>query len=301
MLVPYILLWGNGYALINRERGGSRRPKEILPLHPSRVEVEIKNGRKEYKVDGSILVDQDDMIHVMGLSLDGITGKGIVECAKDNLGVGKAAEEFGANFFSKGGSLIGVLETDRIVDDKGQQRLRKNWNDTYAGTDGAKTAILEQGMKYKSISIPPEQAQFLGTRKFTPTEVARWFNLPPHMIADMERATFSNIDAMDLNYVKHSILPYAVNIEQELDRKLLRVDEQNTHAFKFNLDGLLRGDIKTRFESYKIGMQNGFMNANEARAKENMNPYDGGDTYWMQTNTAPIINGTNQNNDGTDN
>ena len=157
--------------------------------------------------------------------------------------------------------------------------------------------ILEQGLKYMQTSVPPDSAQFLESRQFSISDIARWFKLPPHMIGDLENATFSNIEQQDLNFVKYSILPYVENMEQELNCKLFRENEQGTVYVNMNLEGLLRGDITTRVEAYQKLIQNGVMTPNEARSKEGMNPIDGLDNTWMNVAAAPIINGTNQQTD----
>ena len=155
--------------------------------------------------------------------------------------------------------------------------------------------ILEEGLKWASTSIPPDSAQFLQTREFSVVDVARWFNLPPHKLKDLARATFSNIEEQSLEFVKESLLPMIVMMEQELNRKLLRESEKGTFYFKFNLDGILRGDIKTRTEAYKNLMAVGAISPNEIRQKEEMNPYEGGDSRFMQLNSSPINSeGTNQ-------
>jgi HK97 family phage portal protein len=306
IIIPRVLLWGNGYAIIEYEGKGSRRPKSILPVPSDNVEVNVIDGVLIYtiKIEGQqdLILDQTSVLHFRGLGND-IKGKSVIDYASENLGLGKAAEEFGAKFFGNGANMNGVLTTDQVLGDKARENLRTSWHGSNGGmTNAQKTSVLEQGLKYQSITIPPDQAQFLATREFSITDIARWFSVPPHKIADLNVATISNIEQQDLNFVKQAILPYCVNIEQELNRKLLRESEKGTYFFKKNLDALLRADIKTRYEVYKTGIQNAILSPNEVRALEELNPYDGGDSHWMQTNTAPIDeNGTNQNNDNTKN
>jgi len=297
--IPHILLWGNSYNLIEFEKGGSFRPKAILPVHPKNVQkVEIQRGVLVYHIaldDGEkFVVDQSQMLHFRCQG-DNLMGKSVIDVARDNLGAAKATDDFGGAFYRNSASLNGVLTTDVSLNDKAYENIKKSWDKAHKGVNNANsTAILEQGLKYQSITMSPENAQFLETKRFAIEDIARWFKLPPHTIADLSHATFTNIDAQDLNLVKHSILPLVVMMEQEIDRKLFREQEKQTTYVKFNLEGLLRGDIKTRFEAYKIGIQNGFMTLNEARAKEDMNPMEGLDNTWMQLNTAPIVDGTNQ-------
>ena len=299
IFIPQLLLWGNSINLIEFQKGGSRRPIALMPLHPSTInKIELDdNENLIYFIeldDRKLKVDSTQVLHFRGKG-DNIWGKSVIDYAKDNLGLGKATEDFGAAFYKNGANANGILMSDNALDKKAYQNLEKSWNKSHKGANKShKTAILEQGMKYETISIPQDSAQFIETKRFSIEDIARWFKLPPHMIADLSRATFTNIDAQDLNLVKHSILPMVINIEQEIDRKLFREQEKSDHYIKMNLEGLLRGDIKTRYEAHRVGIQNGFMTPNEARRLEGMNPIEGLDNTWMQTNTAPIINGTNQ-------
>lgn len=298
VMIPHLLLRGNAYALIEFDNV-SKRPKALLPVHPDMVTPVLDGGvilyEVKFKDNTSIVVDQTSMLHFRGLGDDIEQGKSVIDYARDNLGLTKAAEDFGSAFFKNGASTTGVLETDTPLSDKAYENLRRSFRSRQGGLENAaKTMILEQGMKWKSISIPPNDAQFLETRQFGVIDVARWFKVPPHKIYDLAKATFSNIEEQNLDYVKQTIVSRAINIEQELNRKLLRESEKPRMFFRLNVDGLLRGDIKTRYEAHKIGMQNGWLSANEIRNKEELNPYEGGDTYWMQTNTAPIVDGTNQ-------
>lgn len=299
--IPQLLLWGNSYSLIEFEGGGSRRPKSILPIHPSMVTVNLLDGKLVYtiKAEGmqDVTVDQTQMLHFRGLG-DNIEGKSIIDYAKDNLGLGKAAEEFGSAFFKNGASTSGVLSTEQTLNDKSIKNLRDSYNDNYTGVNNSnKMMILEQGLKYNQTSVAPDSAQFLETREFSILDIARWLKLPPHMIGDLTNANFNNMSQQDLNFVKYSILPYVENMEQEMNCKLLRENEQSNTYINMNLDGLLRGDIATRVEAYQTGIQNGWMTPNEARIKEGLNPIEGLDDTWMNIATAPIVNGTNQQSD----
>lgn len=302
IIMPHLLLWGNSYNLIEFEKGGSRRPVALLPIHPSKVEVKQIDGVLVYTVKlerTTIRVDQSQMLHIRGLG-DEIVGKSVIDYAKNNLGLGKSAEDFGAKFFENGATASGVLSTDQKLSDRAIENLRKSYDDTYSGVNNSnKMMILEEGLKYTQTSIAPDSAQFLETRQFAITDIARWFSVPPHKIAELTNATFSNIEEQELNFVKHTIASYVINHEQEWDRKLFRDSEKKTTYTKMNLEGLLRGDISTRVEAYQKLIQNGVMTPNEAREKENLNPLDGLDNTWMQINTAPIVGGTNQKEDGT--
>ncbi len=279
LIMPHLLLYGNAYCII--ERSGAR-PTAIMPVHPKQVEVSMLNGELVYeiKVDmgKNIIINQVNMLHFRGLG-DELMGKSVIDYAKSNLSIGKAAEEYGGKFFKNGGTPSGILSTDQTLNQNSIENLRTSWNQNYGNlSSGQKTAILEAGLKYQQISIPPEQAQFLETRKFT----------------------INDIEEMNLDFAKESVMPYAVNIEQECTRKLLTEREKQNTKCKMDLDEILRGDIATRTAAYKEYIQNGVMSANEVRGKEDLNPYDGGDTYWMPLNLAPIENGTNQTQDEND-
>lgn len=298
IIMPQVLLWGNSYSIIEFQ-GGNKRPKSIIPVHPSKVTVTLLDGILYYTFKNTgkmdFTLDQSNVLHFRGLG-DNLMGKSVIDYAKDNLGLGKAAEEFGSTFFGNGANMHGVLQSDSSLSQKAIDNLRTSLQQNHGGISRSnKLLILEEGLKFNNTSIPPDAAQFLETRKFSITDVGRWFKIPQHMINDLEKATFSNIEQQDLNFVKHSILPYVINLEQELDRKLLREVEKPTMHIKLNLEGLLRGDIKTRSEAYKTFIQNGVMSPNEARSKEEMNPYEGGNSYWQPLNSAPVDkNGTNQ-------
>jgi HK97 family phage portal protein len=291
IVVPELLLWGNSFSIIEFHKG-SFRPKSLLPVHPSKVEVDIIEGVLVYtiKMENSddIILDQSNVLHFRGQG-DTVIGKSVIDCAKENLELGAAAEEFGNRFFGNGASMSGVLQTDEKLSDKAFNNLKNSFNDSNGGlANASKPLILEEGLKYQPISIPPDNAQFLETRRFNIEDVARWFNLPPDKLKDLSRATFSNLEQQDLNFVRHSLMPYVISIEQELTRKLLRETEKRSVWFEMNLDGLLRGDIKTRTESYRTLFNIGAMSANEIRARENMNPFEGGDARYVPMNLGKV-------------
>lgn len=262
-------------------------PKELVPVAWSKVKVKQEAGLNYYKIDDSLTLEQASVLHFKINSEDGIIGRGVLDFAKDSLGYAKNLDKFGSKFFENGTQLTGYLKTDKVLSDKAIERIKKSWNTKYAGVENSNSvAMLEEGMTFQPINISPEQAQFLQSRKFTKNEIAAWFKLPPHMIGDLERATFSNIEHQNINFVQFSLLPYVVNIEQELNFKLLKEDEKTSKFFKMNMNAILRGDNKSRFESYQIGINNGFLSPNEARSLEDLNPYTNGDTFFMPLNMA---------------
>lgn len=283
-------LWGNSYAKIIRD--SLQRPAELDPIHPSLVYVnhDEKTNKLFYVINGKEIIEQTDMIHIPALSFDGIKGKSPVKVAKESIGLGIALEKFGALFFGNGANLGGILQHPGKLTDPSYKRLKAAFESKRKGISKShETIILEEGMKYEKIGIPPEEGQFLGSRKFQVNEIARWFRLPPHMIGDLERATFSNIEMQDLEFVKYSLMPWLKRGEAELMRKLLTEEEKKTHFIEYNVDGLLRGDIVTRGQYYQIMRTIGTMNANEVRRKENMNDREDadGESYDNPNTSSP--------------
>ena len=231
-----------------------------------------------------------DVLHVPGLGFDGLVGYSPIAMAKNAIGMAIACEEYGAKFFANGAAPSGVLEHPGVIKDP--SRVRDAWQSQFGGSANAnKVAVLEEGMKYTPISISPEQAQFLETRKFQINEIARIFRVPPHMVGDLEKSSFSNIEQQSLEFVKYTLEPWLVRWEQSLARALFSIDEKTELFVKFNVEGLLRGDYKSRMEGYATARQNGWMSANDIRELENMEriPEEkGGDLYLVNGNMLPL-------------
>jgi len=210
--------------------------------------------------------------------------------AKNAIGMSLATEEYGASFFANGANPGGVLEHPGVIKDI--QRVKDSWNSAYQGSRNAhRIAVLEEGMKFQAIGIPPEQAQFLETRKFQINEIARIFRVPPHMVGDLEKSSFSNIEQQSLEFVKYTLDPWVVRWEQSLQQSLLLPSEKNSIFIKFNVDGLLRGDYQSRMNGYAVGRQNGWLSANDIRELEDMNRIpaeEGGDLYLVNGNMLPL-------------
>jgi len=293
VMQAWALTWGNGYAEIERDLMG--RPVRIWPIPPDRVSAKRDEGNNLIYIvmnaDGTgVEIPSRDMFHLKGLGWDGLTGYSVIAFAARSLGLGIAAEEFGAGFFGNGASLGGVLEHPGTLDEDGRKNLRESWQNMYSGPYSAgKTALLEEGMSYKSIGIPPDDAQFLETRKFQITDVARWFRVPPHKLADLERATFSNIEEQNIDFVQDTVVPWALRWEEEADAKLIGAQSRNRLFTKFNINSLLRGSIEKRFNAYAIGRQWGWLSANDVRTLEDMNPLpnDEGNVYLSPSNMIP--------------
>lgn len=306
-LMTHLLLWGNAYAQIIRN--GRGEVISLYPLMPDRMKVDRdENGQiyYEYTVyDGDDAAGRKgtnetgkvyrltpyDVLHIPGLGFDGLVGYSPIAMAKNAIGLAIATEEYGSKFFANGAQPSGVLEHPSVLKDP--VRIRENWQATYGGSGNAhKIAVLEEGMKYTPISVNPQDAQFLETRKFQINEIARIFRVPPHMIGDLERATFSNIESQSLDFVKYTLDPWLIRWEQSMSRALLSNAEKSKFFFKFNVSGLLRGEYKSRMEGYAIARQNGWMSANDIRTLEDMDlipEEEGGNMYLVNGNMVPIV------------
>lgn len=292
-LMTSVLLYGNAYAKIVKDRFA--RPVELIFVHPDDITVHFQDGRLMYQIyrfdNKDDVYAARDMIHILGLSTDGLMGKGIIKVAQDSIGLGLASESFGNSFFSNGANSELSYESPTTLTDEQYTRLRNLLASRSQGLENAhKPLLLEGGMTIKQLTIPPEQAQFLQTRKFQVSEVGRWFNLPSHMLNDLERATNNNIEELSTEFVQYSLMPWLNRIEQEFTRKLFYEDEKPQVFAEFNVEGLLRGDIKARTEHYRVMWNIGAYNDNEIRGKENMNPYEGGDAYHRPVNMEDISN-----------
>lgn len=279
-------LHGNAYSQIVRDPSG--RVTGLWPIHPSRVTPERHQGKIRYRVSvGSDYkyVAAADMLHIPALGFDGLIGLSPIRMARQAIGLSMAAEKFGARFFGSGTNLGGILKHPSNLSKPAQERLKAQIESRHQGGDKSHgIMILEEDMELQNITIPPEDSQFIETRKFQVSEIARIFRVPPHMIGDLERATFSNIEHQSIQFVQHTIRPWLVRWEQALKMRLLGGD---LYA-EFNVEGLLRGDTKSRYEAYSIARQNGWMSANDILRMENMNPIPGGDTYLQPLNMEPV-------------
>jgi HK97 family phage portal protein len=290
-LMTHLLLWGNSFSQIIRD--GRGRVTGLYPLMPDRMKVDRdKNGKLFYeyhKDSGSVTLTPDDVLHVPGLGFDGILGYSPIAMAKNAIGMALAVEEFGSKFFANGAMPGVVLKHPSVVKDI--KRLRESWNNLYEGSANAhKTAVLEEGMSAETIGIPPEAAQFLETRRFQVAEICRIFRVPPHLVADLDRATFSNIESQNINFVVHTIRPWLVRLESIFNKCLFPASEKGMYFTSFNVDGLLRGNYESRMKGYSIGIQNGFLSPNDVRELENMNPIPNGDVYAMNGNMCLLEN-----------
>jgi len=290
-LQGHALTWGNGYAEI--ERNGAGRAIGLWPLRPDRVTPEITDdGVVHYKVrlksGGTAHVFYDDMLHIKGLGFDGLRGYPVIEYAARELGLGIAATKFGAKFFANNARPGGVLKHPGTLTDDALARLKKQWAEKYQGLDNAhRVAVLADGMEWQATGIPPEDAQYIETRKFEVTDVARWFGVPPHLLGELDRATFSNIEHQQIEFVIYTLLAWARRWENEANYKLFSAKERQKLFCEFLFDTVMRGDTKTRFEAYRIAVNTGWMSRNEVRQRENLNPADGLDEFLEPLNMKP--------------
>ena len=299
-LMTHLLLWGNAYAQIIRN--GKNEIVALYPLMPNKMTVDRDaNGQLYYSYDrgsdeairddrSTVILHPSDVLHIPGLGFDGLVGYSPIAMAKNAIGMAIACEEYGAKFFANGAAPGGVLEHPGTLKDP--QRIRGSWQAAFGGSSNSnKVAVLEEGLKYTPIAISPEQAQFLETRKFQINEIARIFRVPPHMVGDLEKSSFSNIEQQSLEFVKYTLDPWVVRWEQSITRALLSHEEKSRYFVKFNLEGLLRGDYQSRMNGYAIGRQNGWMSANDIRELENLDRIpaeEGGDLYLVNGNMLPL-------------
>ena len=293
-LMTHLLIWGNAYIQIIRDKSG--QVISLYPLLPDKMSVHRdENGKLYYKYQrqteenpnfrdkGSVILKQEDVLHIPGLGFDGLIGYSPIALAKNAIGMTLATENYGASFFKNGANPGGVLEHPGILKDP--KRVRDSWNAVYNGvTNSHKVAVLEEGMKYTQIGIPPEEAQFLQTRKFQINEIARLYRIPPHMIGDLEKSSFSNIEQQSLEFVKYTL-------DQAFKRSLFLPEEKKKYFVKFNVDGLLRGDYQSRMSGYAIARQNGWLSTNDIRELEDLNlltDEEGGNLYLINGNMTKL-------------
>lgn len=300
-LMTHLLLWGNAYAQIIRN--GKGEVLALYPLMPDRMRVDrdeygqlyyeymLSDSDANAKESGAVRLSTQDILHIPGLGFDGLVGYSPIAMAKNAIGMAIATEEYGAAFFSNGATPSGILTHPGVI--KNPEAMRESWSKGFGGRNSHKVAILEEGMNYTPISIAPNEAQFLETRKFQLNEIARIFRVPPHMVGDLEKSSFSNIEQQSLEFVKYTLDPWVSRFEQAMTRRLLTDDEKKKYYIKFNVDGLMRGDYQSRMNGYATARQNGWMSANDIRALENLDlisDEEGGNLYLINGNMLPLKN-----------
>jgi len=293
LIMVHLALRGNHYSFINKVNG---RIHELLPLNPDAVIPRISNDwGVTYTVtfsNGEVKeLAQADILHIRLQTLDGLTGLSPIQWAKNTLGLAKATENHGSRLFKNGARPSGGFKTSATLKDDQFKRLQERL-ELVSGESQLKPFILEGGLEWVNVAMSNEDAQFLETRKYQRSEICGIFRVPPHMIADLEKATFSNIEHQGLSYVQHTLMPYLTRMEERFSKSLLSPSEQKKYTPKFNATALLRGDMTARSAYYTQQIQNGVLSPNEIRALEDMNPRDGGDIYLTPLNMA--VNGKPQ-------
>lgn len=290
MMQAHVLLRGNAYAYKDRSDGRL----SLIPLHPDRVTpFKAPDGKVAFAYqppDGELTVFlADEIFRVHGLSMDGLTGLNPIELQRETIGSAAAAAEYGARFFANDATPRGVIiHPSHFASKEDLERFREAWQRAYSGENRHKVAVLEDGLSYKEISISNKDSQFLESRQFSVTEIARMFRVPPHMIADLSRSTFSNIEQQSLEFVVYTLRPWLVRWEQAIRRDILTPQMRKQFFAQFVVEGLLRGDIETRFKAYATARQWGWMSVNDIRRRENMNPIRGGDEFLRPLNMQPV-------------
>lgn len=294
-LIASLCLRGNFYAYKVKALG---EIVELLPLLPDNVQPKLdENWNPVYQVtfpDGSRdVLSQDEIWHVRTFTMDSLVGLSPISYARQTIGLGLATEEHGARLFSNGAVSSGVLQTDQALTNEAYTRLKETFQEQHQGLSNAhKPMILEMGLKWNQISMSAEDAQFLETRKFQLEEICRIFRVPLHMLQNTDRATFSNIENLGMGFVNYSLVPYLTRIEQRINTGLVSKEKRGQFYAKFNVGALLRGDMKSRYESYATGINWGILSPNECRDLEERNPREGGDVYLtpMNMTTKPQDN-----------
>lgn len=276
MMVWHTVLRGNGYSeIINTPRG---HIDQIIPLNPDDVTIEKTGKYFVYRVkdgEGQVrTLTRGEVLHLKNISRNGITGINPLEVEREAIGASLAAQEYSSRFFKNDGRPPGWIEhPDRFKDVEQRTAFRESWQASQTGANKHKVAVLEHGMKYHELKISNEDAQFIETRKYNVEDIARIFRVPPHKIGHLERSTNNNIEHQSIEFVTDTIAPWLVRFEQLINKQLI-VDNHRYYA-EFLVDGLLRGDISSRYSAYSTGVNTGFLTRNEVRAKENMNPLPG--------------------------
>lgn len=289
--MTHLCAWGNAFSEIEWNPGNGAA-RAFWPIHPRRVAVRRlppeAGGGIVYDVEpdpatdprhrqGRVTLPAEDMLHVPALGWNGLLGLGPIRLARESIGLGQATERFGAGFFGNGSQPGGILSTPAGLDKKQRASIREAWEEMHQGAGrDHRVGVLGGGMTWTTTTIPPEDAQFLETRKFQVSEIARWFRIPPHMLADLERATFANIEHQSLEFVMHTLRPWLVRWEQEFARKLFNTTSTTGYYASHNVSGLLRGDQKTRYEGFSLGRQWGWFSIDDIREMEELNPLPDG-------------------------
>jgi HK97 family phage portal protein len=287
--MAHLLLHGNSYSEIVRDLEGN--VVELWPIDPTMVTPRrTDSGELYYELNrGKSFITAGNMLHIPGLSFDGISGISVIGLARQSIGLSMAIESFGAGYFGRGARPGGVLTFPGQLSPEARQNLRRSFEELHAGgANSHRVALLEAGLKWEAIGVPPDDSQFLQSREFQIIEIARWFNLPPNKLKDLSKTSYNSLEQMEISFVVDTLRPWLVRWEQQLNRKIIRPKDKGTFFFEFNVDGKLRGEIAARYQSYSVARNWGWLSVNEIREKENMNPIEGGDVYMQPMNMQSI-------------
>jgi len=291
-VINHVMRWGNSYSLIKRT--GNRvtalqllQPDCITPALTSNGSIVYIHKANEVEI---ARYDASEILHIKSLSDDGLVGISPLEmAAKEVIGLSLACEQFAASYFGNGCKVGGVLSHPGKLEDTPRENIKKAWKSAHQGADKANDiAVLSGGLTYSSIAESPEASQLIAVREFQIAEVARIFKIPPHLLGDLSKATFSNIEQQSLEFATQCLTPWLNRIEGEYNRVLLTSSEKKTLFVEHNLDGMLRGDVSTRYNSYTAGRNGGWLSINDIRKYENLPAIDGGDVYLQPLNMADV-------------
>lgn len=309
LLMASVLLWGNGFARIVRD--SKFNPISLIPYYPWDVKAYVYKGQKYFWVKSEQKAYSDfEFIHFIGYTDDGINGKSPIRVHMENIGLTIATQQFGAKFFGNGTHMGGFFEHPGSLSESAFKRLQSSLYEKYSGLGNShSTPLLEEGLKFNKIGMPPEEAQFIETRKFQKSDIAAIFNVPPHMVGDLSNSTNNNIEQQSLEYVIYSLTPWLVRMEQEFNTKLFREDEQDILFAEHNVNALLRGDMAAQGEYFSKMFNIGVYSPDDIMKLQNMNPIPGGlgKTRYRPVNLVPInedtikqtvVNTNNSNKDG---
>jgi HK97 family phage portal protein len=294
ILITSAINHGNGLAIIERDRFGtptglvnvSREICEPLKYDDELYwKVEVKEAANKTE---SLLVKDRDIINLRGFGSDPVIGISAIQAHRQNLGLSIAAQDYGADFYNKGTRIDGFIEYAGVLKPETKDAINQQWTNNYGANGTRGTAILDAGSKYHRLGLPPQDAQFIETRKFQKNEIATILGIPSHMINEMDGATFSNIEHQSIEFVTYGIGSWIEKIEQEYRRKLLKESEKRNHYFKHNVDRLLRTDVKTKGEYYRLMTDIGAYTINDVLELEDRNSVDNGDERYVQINRIPI-------------
>lgn len=277
-LVASALVYGCGFAIIERNNRGYA--ERLIPVHYYDVDIKEVNGERIYSVRDYGVVMPDNMLEICNMHR-----MSPIRLHRENIGLAKAAQDFGSEYFGQKGQMTGVLASDQPLRKEQMDVIQNSWN---SSSMNAGTKLLPFGFKYQRITITPDEAQFIETRKFQAEEICRIYSVPPSLVQLPSQTTYNNVEQQNLQFARHTIAPWAKRIEQEIDRKLIQSFERPDIYSKFNMNDLYRGDLAARTNFYTQMLQSGVMSINEVRAKEQMNPVQNGDLHTVQVNQIAL-------------